>query len=179
MAAAVYTVINVIDEAKSHINDVANGLGVAGDFDGLGASSANDIKLRSIMMDSLANSGEQTLTLQKQTTGLYTYTGGSRALWFANNTTPFTGEDDVSYYVYGVGPKVMVYSGTATATTIEITGAWVNFPAMMADIFFWLADTKSVQIATNIEGESLDPQAIRDALLIQARIWQGVITSDT
>jgi hypothetical protein len=181
MAAASYSVITVIDQVKTHINDVANTLGADGDFDGLGGSASDDLTYKQIMLANIIPSGEQTLTLTKQTTGVYTYSASTddTALWFANNTTPFTGEDDVVYQVYGKGPAVFVSSGAPTATEISIAGAWINWREMLAQTFFWLADTKATQIALSVESETIDPGAVRDALNEQGRLAQGTLTSAT
>jgi hypothetical protein len=178
MAAPVYVVVNVIDTAKGHLNDVANALGADGDFDGLGGTGSDDNQYESIMLDNILATGEQTLTLQKRTTGVYTY-GSDMSLWFATPAAPFTGENDVEYKVYGKGLKVLVTSGTPTATEISIIGAQVDFNSMMADMFLWWADTKAVEIALSIESETIDPGAVRDACVEHARLWQGVITSAT
>jgi len=180
MAAATFVVVSVLDEVKSHINDVANALGAAGDFDGLGGTASDDLKYESLLMEALTGSGEQTLTLTKQTTGLYKYTGCTdMALWFATPSAPFAGEDDVTYRVFGLGPSVKIDSGTPTATTIEIIGAMVDYRKLMAHTFLWLADTKATQIAMAIEGQNIDVGAVRDSLIEHARLWQGVITSAT
>jgi hypothetical protein len=176
MAAATYVVVTVIDLAKSYVDDVVGALGVAGQWDNLGGDNL-DYQYTSIMLNNLVGNGETTYTLQKQTTGLYTYTPGT-ALWFANNTTPFTGEDDVTYRVYGEGPHVYVSSGTATADTIDIVGARVDFPAMMGDVFLWLADRFTMRVESRID-DGIDAVLVKDACRDAARLWQGVITSAT
>jgi hypothetical protein len=92
MAAASYTVVTVLDSVKAHVNDIANALGAAGEFDGLGGTGSDDLQYKSMLLNNVMPTGEQTVVLQKRTTGLYTYAGKpNSALWFASNTAPFTG----------------------------------------------------------------------------------------
>lgn len=165
------TVITIEDEIQIALNDFATGLGQEPQW-------LTRQLLRGFIFERMATT-EGTYTLQKLTTGVYKDQSfpASYALWFSDQTTPFAAETTETYDIWAKGLKAYVKTGTRTATSISVTGTVVHFDRVMADIFWYLANHRSKEVAQQIGGNDYSPDAAYRACIAQHEYWKGVTVS--
>lgn len=165
------TVITIEDEIQIALNDFAAGLGQEPKW-------LTRQLLRGFIFER-TSTGEGTYTLQKLTTGVYKDLSfpGSYALWFADQTTPFAAEGSETYDIWARGLKAYVKTGSRSSATISVTGTPVHFDRVMADVYWYLANHRSKEVAQQIGGNDYSPDAAYRACLAQHEYWKGVVTS--
>jgi len=77
-------------------------------------------------------------------------------------------------YVLNSKGAITVTSGTPTATAITVTGAVVDFSAVMVQLLHWLATHRSKEISASAGGGSINSQGIHAQLLEMADYWTGI-----
>lgn len=161
--AITFNVVTVLDEVRG-------ALGWAGTD-----SKVTDLFIERFIFQHIPGT-ETTYTLQKRTTGVFTLNAPDDYgifILFASETTPFTGEDGLTYIVNCRG-SVNVTVGAATATEIAIVGAAVDFSAVMVDILHWLATHRCQELSLSVGGISMTPTGVKDELIAMAQYWQGI-----
>lgn len=162
MAAAVYNVESLLDNVKLAVNDVAG-------------AWLSDAQYNSFIASQIVED-QGTRTFTKRATGWFVcdgYDGLPYALLFASDTTPFTGESDVTYEVNARG-SIQISSGTTAVTSISVTAAVVDFAAVMYELFIWLAAHRAMDITRSLGGDSYSVSGVRAELMRAAEHWQGI-----
>ena len=175
MAAAVFKVYTLRDEARTIVDDWASGLGVdSGDW-------LTDDQYDSVLLPLIQETTEQTYTLTKRTTGIYTYQFGAD-LYLSNQVTPFTGDADVTYSVFARGLTVKsVTSGGVVQVDhsgdISIVGVPVNFNAYIAALFGYLKSQRATEITQSIDSATFTIDNTIARLNGAIGYWEGITVS--
>lgn len=172
MATTVYT---VQDAVKLALNDASAGVGQAGTW-------LSDAYLDGFITDRVVTSGTFTLSRWSATAawfggGAFGGYGNNYALYFDNQSTPFTAEGAETYDIYARGLKVKLKTGTRTASTIEIVGALIDFDRVMADLCWLLYTQTAGEDDTSVGGMSQSPGGKKAEYLKAHEFWKGVVTS--
>jgi len=160
MAVATYTYVTIIDEMRLALN-------WRGDDKIL-----TDDELESCMFEHFI--GESTtITFKLKGTGVWAADKAqSYGAWIY--LPRFTGADDCVYRVNSRG-SIKLTTGTDTTTSYNITGTYINFPAIMVDTCMWLATNRAQEISESSMAGSMSSNQIHKQLLDMADTWQGMV----
>lgn len=133
MASGDITTVSLQDELKKIFLDNNNKMFSESEYTGF------------ILRHMLSN--ESTYTLQ-QAVGNYYYTNSTPYLLDPS----FTPDDDTSYTVRAAGTTIEVTSGTHAGTTIQVSGAPVNFQGVVGEVCDYIATHKAKEASTVFAG---------------------------
>jgi len=147
-------VVTVLDELKIELND-------------RDAKFMSDAEYKREIYKRTAQ--ENTYVFQKVTTGIYAYMGGDK-LYLLNPT--FTSQAGVTYTTNASG-SIEILTGTDTRTTINVTGARVDFREVVCAILMRFATHRCKEISESGQWGSITPEEVYQKCMTMLQNWRG------
>jgi hypothetical protein len=165
-----HTVLSLLYQVRLAVNDLDTNHAVALEGKWLRNADYNGFINRGTM-----NETERAYSFRLKGTGLWicdeSLSGNPYALRFASDTTPFTELGTSTAYVTDCFGSIQT-TATDTTATYSITASKFNFALIMSELFFWLAQTRAIDMAKETGAYVSE---MTKTLLDSSDRWQGII----
>jgi len=158
--ATTYNVRTLVTEAQYALNDIT------------GSRMLSDADILRFLLRRVITRNH-TVTLYDTGNGYYAYLGGAVFPMILNETTPFSGEDGLTYTVNANGPSAVVTDGSATEDSLSVTGTLVDYEEALADMLVYLATHKAQQVSESFLDGSMTPVQVHRQMMEMAEAIRG------